>query len=101
MQRCSIPAAKSIPAACLHVSVMRQEVYEVEKEKILIAERRVLHALEFIFNVEHPYKHVLLIVKKNADNNKEIAQVAWNFINDRYLKRKLVWGRKLQDLVLT
>mmetsp|Transcript_17851 Transcript_17851/g.30000 ORF Transcript_17851/g.30000 Transcript_17851/m.30000 type:complete len:378 (-) Transcript_17851:523-1656(-) len=68
--------------------IKRKEVYEVEKEKILVAERRVLHALEFIFNVEHPYKHVLLIVKKNADNNKEIAQVAWNFINDS-LRTKL------------
>ena len=60
-------------------------MYEAEKEKILVAERRVLHALEFIFNVDHPYKYVLLIVKKQAENNKEIAQVAWNFVNDRYL----------------
>mmetsp|Transcript_30740 Transcript_30740/g.67123 ORF Transcript_30740/g.67123 Transcript_30740/m.67123 type:complete len:464 (-) Transcript_30740:395-1786(-) len=68
--------------------IKRKEVYEAEKEKILVAERRVLHALEFIFNVEHPYKHVLLIVKKQAESNKEIAQVAWNFINDS-LRTKL------------
>lgn len=58
-------------------------MYEAEKDKILVAERGVLHALEFCFNVEHAYKTVLLTVKREARNDKEIAQVAWNFCNDR------------------
>jgi cyclin T len=62
--------------------IKRKEVYEAEKDKILVAERGVLHALEFCFNVEHAYKTVLLTVKREARNDKEIAQVAWNFCND-------------------
>eukprot|EP00241_Pyramimonas_parkeae_P019918 CAMPEP_0114306022 /NCGR_PEP_ID=MMETSP0059-20121206/16657_1 /TAXON_ID=36894 /ORGANISM="Pyramimonas parkeae, Strain CCMP726" /LENGTH=148 /DNA_ID=CAMNT_0001429277 /DNA_START=464 /DNA_END=906 /DNA_ORIENTATION=+ len=60
----------------------RKEVYEEYKDKVLVAERRILHALDFCFNVDHAYKHVLLTVKKSVSANPEIAQVAWNFVND-------------------
>ena len=65
--------------------IKRKEVYEAEKDKVLVAERGVLHALEFCFNVDHAYKTVLFTVKKEANNDKEIGQVAWNFCNDRWV----------------
>jgi cyclin T len=50
----------------------------------------LLHTLGFDFNVEHPYKHLLNVAKRinQAQNVKEsdsrsLAQVAWNFANDR------------------
>jgi len=67
-----------------------QDYFEIQRENILCAERILLHALEFDFNVEHSYKYLLAIVKKMSKlglvkegNTRELAQVAWNFANDR------------------
>ena len=50
----------------------------------------MLHTLGFDFNVEHPYKHLLNVVKRvnqtqnvKESNSRSLAQVAWNFANDR------------------
>jgi len=66
------------------------DYFEIQRENILCAERILLHALEFDFNVEHSYKYLLAIVKKMSKlglvkegNTRELAQVAWNFANDR------------------
>lgn len=65
------------------------DYFEVQRENILCAERLLLHALEFDFNVEHSYKYLLNIVKDMSKiglvkegNARELAQVAWNFAND-------------------
>jgi len=60
-----------------------------QREVVLCAERVLLHALGFQLNVEHPYKHLLVNIKKMGHSglieeklNRDLAQVAWNFAND-------------------
>lgn len=60
------------------------------QDDILEAERIILHTLGFEFNVEHPYRHLLNAVKRvtraqtvNESLSRGLAQVAWNFANDR------------------
>ena len=61
-----------------------QEVYEQQKELILIGERVVLATLGFDFNVHHPYKPLVEAIKKFKVAQNALAQVAWNFVNDGY-----------------
>lgn len=70
------------PKETVMEKIKRKEEFEEQKDQLLVAERRVLHALEFCFHVEHAYKHVLVTVRNSFGNNKEVAQVAWNFVND-------------------
>jgi hypothetical protein len=37
----------------------------------------------FDLTVEHPYKYLLTYVK-GIKGNRNLAQVAWNFVNDRF-----------------
>jgi len=70
------------------------------KDQILLYERVVLQTIAFDLTVEHPYKFLLNYVKSiqgrllslppkndNFNNsktgNRKLAQVAWNFVNDR------------------
>lgn len=62
---------------------------EQQRDVILCAERSLLHTLGFHFHAEHPYKHLLRIVKQMSEekvipekNARDLAQVAWNFAND-------------------
>ena len=55
-----------------------------------MAERNLLHSIAFDFNVDHPYKHLLNVVKQvtiikeiGDKHSRGLAQVAWNFTNDR------------------
>ena len=61
-----------------------QEVYEQQKELILIGERLVLATLGFDLNVHHPYKPLVEAIKKFKVAQNALAQVAWNFVNDGY-----------------
>ena len=63
-----------------------QEVYEQQKELILIGEKIVLSTLGFDFNVNHPYKPLVEAIKKFKVAQNALAQVAWNFVNDGYVK---------------
>jgi hypothetical protein len=56
------------------------------REKILTQELAVLQTIAFDLTVEHPYKHLLTYVK-GIKGNRQLAQVAWNFVNDRYKNR--------------
>ncbi|TYH01920.1 hypothetical protein ES288_A09G098700v1 [Gossypium darwinii] len=58
------------------------EVYEQQKELILIGERVVLATLGFDLNVHHPYKPLVEAIKKFKVAQNALAQVAWNFVND-------------------
>lgn len=62
---------------------MMQEVYEQQKELILLGERVVLATLGFDLNVQHPYKPLMEAIKKFVAKNA-LALVAWNFVNDGY-----------------
>ena len=51
------------------------------KEKVLISERILLQTLGFDLTVEHAYRPLLAYVKA-IKGTRDLAQVAWNFIND-------------------
>jgi cyclin T len=59
-----------------------QDVYEAEKEKVLLGERLVLTTLGFDLNIHHPYKPLVAAIKKFQVAANTLAQVAWNFVND-------------------
>ncbi|KAI7742559.1 hypothetical protein M8C21_009325 [Ambrosia artemisiifolia] len=61
---------------------LKDEVYEQQKELILLGERIVLATLAFDFNVHHPYKPLVEAIKKFKVAQHALAQVAWNFVND-------------------
>ncbi|KAL8266962.1 hypothetical protein R6Q59_004306 [Mikania micrantha] len=62
--------------------IKQKEVYEQQKDLILIGERVVLATLGFDFNVHHPYKPLAEAIKKFKVAQNASAQVAWNFVND-------------------
>jgi len=57
-----------------------KEFFEL-KEKILVCERILLQALHFDLSVEHAYRPLLAYVK-SIQGTRDLAQIAWNFIND-------------------
>ncbi|KAE9594816.1 putative cyclin [Lupinus albus] len=62
--------------------IKQKEVYERQKELILLGERVVLATLGFAFNIQHPYKPLVEAIKKFNVSKNALAQVAWNFVND-------------------
>ncbi|KDP25099.1 hypothetical protein JCGZ_22634 [Jatropha curcas] len=62
--------------------IKQKEVYEQQKELILLGERVVLATLGFDLNVQHPYKPLVDAIKKFKVAQNALAQVAWNFVND-------------------
>uniref|UniRef100_A0ACD5UST6 Uncharacterized protein n=1 Tax=Avena sativa TaxID=4498 RepID=A0ACD5UST6_AVESA len=71
---------KKDPAAVARIK--QKEVYEQQKELLLIGERLVLVTLGFDMNVHHPYKPLVEAIKKFKVAQNALAQVAWNFVND-------------------
>ncbi|KAI4306344.1 hypothetical protein L6164_029631 [Bauhinia variegata] len=71
---------KKDPAAAQRIK--QKEVYEQQKELILLGERVVLATLAFDLNIQHPYKPLVDAMKRFNVANKALAQVAWNFVND-------------------
>ncbi|KAG7019438.1 Cyclin-T1-5, partial [Cucurbita argyrosperma subsp. argyrosperma] len=68
------------PAAAQRIK--QKEVYEQQKELILLGERVVLGTLAFDLNIHHPYKPLVEAIKKFKVAQNALAQVAWNFVND-------------------
>ncbi|KAJ0098768.1 hypothetical protein Patl1_20378 [Pistacia atlantica] len=62
--------------------IKQKEIYEQQKELILLGERVVLSTLGFDLNVLHPYKPLVEAIKKFKVAQNALAQVAWNFVND-------------------
>ncbi|XP_057454061.1 cyclin-T1-3-like [Lotus japonicus] len=71
---------KKDPAAVQRIK--QKDVYEQQKELILLGERVVLATLGFDLNVHHPYKPLVEAIKKFKVAQNALAQVAWNFVND-------------------
>ncbi|KAK9168180.1 hypothetical protein Syun_000320 [Stephania yunnanensis] len=71
---------KKDPAAVQRIK--QKEIYEQQKELILVGERVVLATLGFDLNVHHPYKPLVEAIKKFKVAQNALAQVAWNFVND-------------------
>ncbi|XP_047311135.1 cyclin-T1-3-like [Impatiens glandulifera] len=62
--------------------IKQKEVYEQQKELILVGERSLLITLAFDLNMQHPYKPLVDAIKKFKVAQNALAQVAWNFVND-------------------
>ncbi|KAL1565626.1 cyclin-T1-3-like [Salvia divinorum] len=62
--------------------IKQKEVYEQQKELVLLGERVVLGTLGYDLNVHHPYKPLVEAIKKFKVAQNALAQVAWNFVND-------------------
>ena len=73
-----------------------QEVYEKQKELLLMGERVVLVTLDFDLNVHHPYKPLVQAIEKyNKVAQKALAQAAWSFVNDGYAKITLILSKSV------
>jgi cyclin T len=59
-----------------------QNVFEIEKEKMLLGKRLVFTTLDFDIIIEHPYKPLVVAIRKFHVATNTLAQVAWNFVND-------------------
>ncbi|KAF5196187.1 Cyclin-t1-4 [Thalictrum thalictroides] len=62
--------------------IKQKDVYEKQKELVLIAERLLLVTIGFDFNIQHPYKPLVAALKKLDISQNDVARVAWNFVND-------------------
>lgn len=57
------------------------------KNQVIKAERRVLKELGFCVHVKHPHKLIVVYLKYlgfDEDENQEVLQMAWNFMNDSF-----------------
>uniref|UniRef100_A0A0E0JZC9 Cyclin-like domain-containing protein n=1 Tax=Oryza punctata TaxID=4537 RepID=A0A0E0JZC9_ORYPU len=75
--------------------IHQKDVFEKQKALILTGERLVLTTVRFDFNIQHPYRPLLDAMEKLGITQKEVKQVAWNFVND-WLKTTLCLQYKPQ-----
>ncbi|PWZ29301.1 Cyclin-T1-2 [Zea mays] len=75
--------------------IRQKDVFEKQKALILIGERLLLTTIRFDFNIQHPYRPLLDAMQNLGINQKEVKQVAWNFVND-WLKTTLCLQYKPQ-----
>lgn len=57
------------------------------KNQVIKAERRVLKELGFCVHVKHPHKLIVVYLKYlgfDEDKNREMLQLAWNYMNDSF-----------------
>ncbi|KAH7416183.1 hypothetical protein KP509_14G079200 [Ceratopteris richardii] len=68
------------------LKIKQKEVYDEQKELLLMGERLVLVTLGFNLTVSHPYKPLIDVIKRltlpPTVSRSQLAQIAWNFIND-------------------
>ncbi|XP_051139105.1 cyclin-T1-3-like isoform X2 [Andrographis paniculata] len=62
--------------------IRQKDVYEKQKQLILLGEQLILVTVAFDLNIEHPYKPLVAALKKLGISQKEVFKVAWNFVND-------------------
>ncbi|XP_077233520.1 cyclin-T1-3-like [Tasmannia lanceolata] len=62
--------------------IKQKEIYEKQKEIILIGERLLLSTIAFDVNIQHPYKPLVTALKNFKIAQNDVAKVAWNFVND-------------------
>ncbi|CAN6351734.1 unnamed protein product [Urochloa humidicola] len=61
----------------------QKEIYDKQKELILLGERVVLVTLGFDLNIHHAYKPLVEAIRRfNVAEKSSLPQVAWNFVND-------------------
>lgn len=47
----------------------------------------LLTTIRFDFNIQHPYRPLFDAMQNLGINQKEVKQVAWNFVNDWYMNK--------------
>lgn len=62
--------------------IKQREVYDKQKELLLVGERLLLATVAFDLNIQHPYKPLVAALKRLDISQKELVKVAWNFVND-------------------
>ncbi|KAK3154016.1 hypothetical protein QOZ80_2BG0184760 [Eleusine coracana subsp. coracana] len=62
--------------------IRQKDIFERQKALILIGEILVLTTIRFDFNIQHPYRPLHDAMKNLGIIQKEVKQVAWNFVND-------------------
>lgn len=62
--------------------IRQKDVYDKQKELIVIGERLLLSTIAFDLNIEHPYKPLVEALKRLGISDKDIVKMAWNFVND-------------------
>ncbi|XP_042496360.1 cyclin-T1-4-like isoform X2 [Macadamia integrifolia] len=62
--------------------IKQKEVYEKQKELIVIGERLLLATIAFDLNIQHPYKPLVAALKRLKTSHNDLVKVAWNFVND-------------------
>ncbi|KAI3464915.1 hypothetical protein Pfo_021578 [Paulownia fortunei] len=62
--------------------IRQREVYDKQKQLILLGEQLILVTVAFDLNIEHPYKPLVAALKSLEISQKEVVKVAWNFVND-------------------
>ncbi|PON93393.1 Cyclin [Trema orientale] len=61
--------------------IRQREVFDKQKEVILLGERLLLSTIAFDLNIQLPYKPLVTALKR-LDIFPDLAKVAWNFVND-------------------
>nr|CAG4710765.1 unnamed protein product [Naegleria fowleri] len=83
---------KNIIESTEHVRKIKYSPNEIDNltKDIIEKEKLLLRLLNFDFKIEHPYKSVMHYIynlkkdEKYKDKAKELAQYAWNFVNDSF-----------------
>ncbi|XP_062097436.1 cyclin-T1-3-like isoform X2 [Humulus lupulus] len=61
--------------------IRQKEVFNKQKDLILVGERILLSTIAFDFNIELPYEPLVTALKR-LNIFSDLAKVAWNFVND-------------------
>lgn len=62
--------------------IRQREVYDKQKELILVGERLLLVTIGFDLNIQHPYQPLVAALKRLEISHNNLVRVAWNFVND-------------------
>ncbi|KAJ0962570.1 hypothetical protein J5N97_027692 [Dioscorea zingiberensis] len=68
--------------------IRQKDVFDKQKALVLIGERMLLSNIGFDFNIQHPYRPLVRALNKFGITEKDVRQVAWNYVND-WLKTTL------------
>ncbi|KAM6579921.1 hypothetical protein CsatA_003695 [Cannabis sativa] len=61
--------------------IRQKEIFNKQKDLILIGERILLSTIAFDFNIELPYEPLIKALKR-LNMYSDLAKMAWNFVND-------------------
>ncbi|XP_039143228.1 cyclin-T1-2-like isoform X2 [Dioscorea cayenensis subsp. rotundata] len=62
--------------------IRQKDVLDKQKSLVILGERMLLANIGFDFNVQHPYRPLVRALNKFEILEKNVRQVAWNYVND-------------------